>query len=477
MRQETFTLSQKELQRVAVISHCVKGDLVCARAAELLDLSPRQVQRLKARYRQGGEAAMAHASRGRPSPRRLPQPLRQRVLHLARTRYLGFNDHHLAEKLQEVEGFSLSRETLRRLLRQAGIGSPRKRRAPAHRQRRLRSSGEGELVQLDGSPHDWLEGRGPRLTALGMQDDATGKILAAQFFPAETAAGYFRLLQRLLRRFGVPTAFYGDRSGIFVHHDDHWTVEEELAGQRQPTQFGRALQQLGITFIAAQSPQAKGRIERLWGVLQDRLCSELRLAHASDLDSANRVLRSFLTDYNRRFARTPRDTHSLASRARSRFASLSGPGHSPRLQPLPWVCSCRPLLMSLARPQAAPRPSSRPRHAAIPSRGIAQFRVLLSIQRSSCKVSSRCHGLSKSLYSQAHGVICKYVLVVCVAQITCRHGKSLLTSYPPSGIKVCESEEAVGDGRPAGGRAGRPAASRIAASCLLPSVISIWCVR
>src|SRR6266704_147420 len=201
MRQETFTLSQKELQRVAVISHCVKGDLVCARAAELLDLSPRQVQRLKARYRQGGEAAMAHASRGRPSPRRLPQPLRQRVLHLARTRYLGFNDHHLAEKLQEVEGFSLSRETLRRLLRQAGIGSPRKRRAPAHRQRRLRSSGEGELVQLDGSPHDWLEGRGPRLTALGMQDDATGKILAAQFFPAETAAGYFRLLQRLLRRF------------------------------------------------------------------------------------------------------------------------------------------------------------------------------------------------------------------------------------------------------------------------------------
>src|SRR2546426_961282 len=219
MRQETFTLSQKELQRVAVISHCVKGDLVCARAAELLDLSPRQVQRLKARYRQGGEAAMAHASRGRPSPRRLPQPLRQRVLHLARTRYLGFNDHHLAE----------------------------------------------------------------------------------------TAAGYFRLLQRLLRRFGVPTAFYGDRSGIFVHHDDHWTVEEELAGQRQPTQFGRALQQLGITFIAAQSPQAKGRIERLWGVLQDRLCSELRLAHASDLDSANRVLRSSLTDYTRRSARPPRD--------------------------------------------------------------------------------------------------------------------------------------------------------------------------
>src|SRR5712692_5169387 len=204
MRQETFTLSAKELQRVAVISHCVKGDLACAGAAELLDLSPRQVKRLKSRYRQGGEAAMAHASRGRPSPRRLPEPLRQSILHLARTRYRGFNDHHLCEKLTEVQGFSLSRETLRRLLRSQGLGSPRKRRAPAHRQRRLRSARQGELVLLDGSPHDWLEGRGPLLTALGLQDDATGKILAAQFFPTETSEGYFRLLQRLLRRYGIP---------------------------------------------------------------------------------------------------------------------------------------------------------------------------------------------------------------------------------------------------------------------------------
>lgn len=162
-------------------------------------------------------------------------------------------------------------------------------------------------MQLDGSPHDWLEGRGPRLTVLGMQDDATGKILAAKFFLAETTEGYFHLLQSLLHRFGVPTAFYGDRSGIFVRHDEHWTPEEELAGKREPTQFGRALEQLGITFIAAQSPQAKGRVERLWGVLQDRLCSELRVAGAYDLDSANRVLRRFLADYNRRFARTPRE--------------------------------------------------------------------------------------------------------------------------------------------------------------------------
>src|SRR6266704_1158534 len=201
MRGRTFALSQKELQRVSVISSCVKGDMACARAAELLSLSIRQVRRLKKRLREKGEAALAHANRGRPSPRRLPQRVRRAVVGLARTTYAGFNDHHLCEKLCEVEGLSLSRETLRRLLRQEGLGAPRKRRAPAHRQRRPRVAREGELVQLDGSPHDWLEGRGPRLTALGLQDDATGKILAAQFFPAETAAGYFCLLQRLLRRF------------------------------------------------------------------------------------------------------------------------------------------------------------------------------------------------------------------------------------------------------------------------------------
>ena len=233
--------------------------------------------------------------------------MRERIVQLARGTYAGFNDHHLCEKLVEREGFSLSRETLRRLLRHHGLGSPRKRRPPAHRQRRVRSARLGELLQLDGSPHDWLEGRGPRLTALGMQDDATGKILAAQFFPSETAFGYLCVLRQLLRRYGVPLAFYGDHSGIFVRNDDCWTVEEQLAGKRHPTQFGRALEQLGVTFIAAHSPQAKGRVERLWGVLQDRLTSELRLTQAADLDSANAVLRRFIADYNRRFARQPRE--------------------------------------------------------------------------------------------------------------------------------------------------------------------------
>lgn len=322
MRAETFTLSQKELQRVSVLSMCLKGRLACASAAGLLGLSVRQIKRLKKRLREEGEAALAHANRGRPNPRRLPARTRQAVVRLARSKYAGFNDHHLCEKLNETEGFALSRETLRRLLRREGLGSPRQRRAPAHRQRRLRVAREGELVQLDGSPHDWLEGRGPQLTALGMQDDASGKILAAQFFPAETSAGYFHLLQSLLRRYGVPTAFYGDRSAVFVRNDDRWSLEEELAGKRQPTQFGRALADLGVTYIAAQSPQAKGRVERLWGVLQDRLCSELRLAQASDLHAANRVLRKFVTDYNRRFARTPREATTAWRTAPSDLARI-----------------------------------------------------------------------------------------------------------------------------------------------------------
>ena len=305
MRQETFPLSQKELQKVTVISACIKGDLACARAAELLCLSVRQIKRLKKRMREEGEAALAHANRGRPSHRRLPDAVRSKIVQLARGPYAGFNDHHLCEKLVEREGFSLSRETLGAAPQRLGLAAPASRSRSS--QRRLRSARLGELVQLDGSPHDWLQGRGPQLTALGMQDDATGKILAAQFFPSETTFGYLCLLKHMLRRHGVPLAFYGDHSAIFVRNDDFWTVEEQLAGKRQPTQFGRALEQLGVTFIAANSPQAKGRVERLWGVLQDRLCSELRLAAAHDIDSANAVLRKFITDYNRRFAKRPRE--------------------------------------------------------------------------------------------------------------------------------------------------------------------------
>src|SRR5260370_3888045 len=216
MRQETFTLSQKELQRVSVISTCIQGDLACASAAELLSLSVATIKRWKKRMREAGRAAVAHATRGRPSHRRLPERTRLAVLRLARTKYAGFNDHHLCEKLREVEGFSLARETLRRLLRKAGLSSPRKRRAPVHRQRRVRAAREGELVQLDGSPHHWLEGRGPPLPPLGPHHPPTGKILAAHFFAAQTTTPYFRLPHRLPTRCGIPTPSSPDPSRIFL---------------------------------------------------------------------------------------------------------------------------------------------------------------------------------------------------------------------------------------------------------------------
>src|SRR5712664_3107271 len=232
-----------------------RGGVCQSRRAALLERAPDQaLEETSARRR---EAALAHASRGRPSPRRLPVRMRDRILHLARTRYVGFNDHHLCEKLREVEGCSLGRETLRRLLRQNGLGSPKKRRAPTHRQRRLCRAREGEMLLLDGSLHRWLEDRGPQLTLLGFLDDATRKVPVAEFFPTEDARGYFHLLRRLLRRYGIPLSFYGDKHGVFVRNDDHWTVEEQLAGKRQPTQFGRALAQLGVTYIPANSPQAK----------------------------------------------------------------------------------------------------------------------------------------------------------------------------------------------------------------------------
>ena len=303
--QGSITLSQKELSRVAVITQCVQGTTSVRRAAALLQLSPRQVKRLKRKFRSGGAAAMAHAGRGRASPRRTPAAARQRILHLARTTYAGFNDHHFTEKLCAVEGLRIGRETLRQLLRAAGIGPPRKRRPPAHRQRRPRRPREGEMLQVDGSLHDWLQGRGPQITLLGFQDDATGKVVGAEFFPTETAYGYFRVFRGVLRRYGVPLSLYGDRCGIFVRNDHHWTVAEELAGRQQSTQFGRALEQLGVTFLSAYTPQAKGRIERTWGVFQDRLTSELRLARALDLATANHVLHRFLPGYNRRFGRCP----------------------------------------------------------------------------------------------------------------------------------------------------------------------------
>ena len=295
-------MTSREQQRAQVLTRLLVGDITTPEAATLLGLSERQVWRLRAGYEREGPAALVHANRGRASSRRLDPGVAERIVLLARSTYEGANDCHLSELLAEHEGIEISRSALRRLLRGAGQASPRRRRSPRHRSRRDRMSQEGMLLQVDGSRHDWLEGRGPRMTLVGAIDDATGRMTGATFRDQEDTAGYLTVLRDTVRRHGVPLAVYRDRHTLFeTPRGSLMTLEEQLADTRTPTQLGRALEELGITSIAARSPQAKGRIERAWGTFQDRLVTELRLAAAGDRDAAEEVLARFLPRFNRRF--------------------------------------------------------------------------------------------------------------------------------------------------------------------------------
>lgn len=296
-------MNQDEQRRLLVVNEVNRGRLRAERAGELLGLSERQVRRMLAAYREEGAAALAHGNRGRMPPNALGEGLRERVVELARTKYSGFNQLHMAEMLIEEEKLALGRSSVRRILAEAGIPSPRKRRAPKHRSRRERYPKEGMLLQIDGSPHDWLEGRGPMMSLIAGIDDATGTVPFGLFRMAEDSAGYFLLLRGVVAKKGRPVAIYRDRHSIFETSSRQTpTLAEQLSGRREPTQFGRLLEELAITSIPARSPQAKGRIERLWATFQDRLVSEMRLKGISSLEEANRFLPGFLDRYNRRFA-------------------------------------------------------------------------------------------------------------------------------------------------------------------------------
>lgn len=309
---ETLTLTKAEQQRLLVIGKVDRGEMTAAQAAEVLQRSVRQVRRIVAAYRQEGAAALAHGNRDRAPVHTIPEDVRRQVGELARTRYAGLNDTHLTEKLAECEGINLSRSTVRRIRREAGLVSPRKRRAPKHRSRRARMPQAGLLVQWDGSHHAWLEERGPRFVLLAAIDDATGAVLAAPFREQEDAHGYLQLLAELVTQQGVPMAIYHDRHGIFQVNAPE-TVAEQLRGERELTQVGRALAELGITAIPARSPQAKGRVERLFGTLQDRLVAELRLADVRTLEDANRFLTGYLPQFNAPF-RVPAANPEVALR-------------------------------------------------------------------------------------------------------------------------------------------------------------------
>lgn len=286
-----LTLTQREQARLQVLNRVLEGKIGVTEAACLLGLSDRHTWRILAAYRREGAASLAHGNRGRRPPNATPERVRQQVLTLAQTTYRGFNHTHLTEVLQEREGINLSRSTVRSILLGAGLKSPRHRRPPRHRLRRERMPEEGMLLQLDGSFHDWLEGRGPWLTLLIAVDDATGKVAYALFREQEDAYGYFLLLRGIIKQHGIPLA---------VYHDRHSALGNPAEEGRE-TQFARALRELGIRQIFARSPEAKGRVERVAGTFQDRLVSELRLVHASSLSEANRVLSSFIPSFNGRF--------------------------------------------------------------------------------------------------------------------------------------------------------------------------------
>jgi transposase len=291
----------KEQHKLKLVIDYEAGKVRAQRAAELLGVSKRQIRRLVAAYRQRGIAALAHGNRGRAPANRTSEQVRQEILRLGKETYRDYNDCHFTEELAEQsEPILVSRATVRRIRRAAGQGSPRKRRASEYRRRRERSAQAGMMLQADGSRHDWLEGRGPWLTLVGMIDDANNQVPGAVFREEEDAAGYFLVLEQVCMSQGIPQSIYADQHTIFQSPSQP-SVEQELYGELPRSQFGRLVDDLGIQLISARSPQAKGRIERLWGTLQDRLVKELRKAGANDLQSANRVLAAYLPKFNARF--------------------------------------------------------------------------------------------------------------------------------------------------------------------------------
>ena len=298
-------MNRKEQNRLMVLNEVNGGRLTVRQASGLMDLSTRHTKRLLAEYRLEGAKALAHGNRARKPYNATSEKVRQQVVNLSSSKYKGFNQQHFTEKLAECEGIALCRSSVRRILLGSGIHSPLKRRPPKHRSRRERYPREGMLLQIDGSPHDWLEGRGPKFSLIGAIDDATSKVPYAFFQEQEDSHGYMVMLEAIVLRQGMPLALYHDQHTIFeVTEDKFPSIEEQLAGKQPLTQFGRLLQELGISSISANSPQAKGRVERLWRTFQDRLTSELRLAGARTMEEANRVLTWFLPQYNQKFAIT-----------------------------------------------------------------------------------------------------------------------------------------------------------------------------
>jgi transposase len=303
--QEILAMSQRERQRFHLLQMVIKGALSLVKAAAAMNVSYRHAKRLATGFRQRGAAGLIHGNRARSPANRMPPALREKILALSVQRYALFNDTHFTEQLADTEQICVSRETVRQLRRAGGIAPKRPRRGKRHFKRRTRKPQEGLMLLWDGSSHPWFGQDQPVCCLMTAVDDATGKLLEAFFLPTECSWGYLRLLSGIVTSYGLPSSIYQDQHSCLKRNDSHWSLEEQLAGQQDPTQVGAVLAELGIEPLFALTPQAKGRVERLFGVLQDRLVAELALHNIGSIPPANAFLQThFIADYNRRFARS-----------------------------------------------------------------------------------------------------------------------------------------------------------------------------
>ena len=300
---DILPMSERELSRLEAMQRIARKELTQVRAAELFGISARQIKRLVRAYKQIGAASLVSKRRGRASNNRLSAESVASATELLRTRYADFGPTLAHEKLTEEHHLKLSVESVRQLMIAAGLWQPRRAHRPVVHQLRARRSRCGELVQIDGSPHDWFEGRAPKCTLLVFIDDATSKLMRLRFAPAETTFAYFDVVRDYFTEHGKPVAFYSDKYGVFRVNQPCTLPDSPTSGL---TQFGRAMKELEIELICAHSPQAKGRVERANQTLQDRLVKELRLRGISTIDDANAFLPEFVSAFNARFAVAPR---------------------------------------------------------------------------------------------------------------------------------------------------------------------------
>lgn len=296
-----ITMSKREIDRLKTLQAVIDGNLRAATAAERLGLTKRQVNRLLQRYREHGASGLVNRQRSQRGHRQLAPGVAQMALNIIRERYADFGPTLACEKLREVHGIVLGKETVRKLMSEAGLWIPRALRSPSVYQPRNRRNCVGELVQIDGSDHRWFENRAPACTLLVYIDDATSRLMHLHFTHSESTFSYYEATRRYIELYGKPLAFYSDKASIFRCNAKHATSGDGY------TQFGRALYELNIESLCANTSQAKGRVERANLTLQDRLVKELRLQGIATMEAANAFAPSYIADFNRRFAKPPRN--------------------------------------------------------------------------------------------------------------------------------------------------------------------------